>query len=192
MWQVYCLLDRFVRLLPGLIGHGLVELLAQQAQSQPWPGEPDLEGASQALARLQFTYRLDPASLAAGQGGCRFPVYTRPTLLVQIGDQRTSARLTPRQMGDIAASRLSGQQPLRPGLGPEFALAVLWAEAGLARVDRDMEELGRLERLLIRARHAHNTHWQGGPVTHRAHLPNEASKNYGGFKFCDDLSRSSS
>ena len=177
MVQVYCLLDRFVRLLPGLSGQGLVELLAQQATSQPWPGEADLEEASQALARLQFTYRLDPASLAAGQGGCRFQVYTLPTLPMQVGDQRTSALLTPRHMGDIAASRLSGRQPLRPGLGPEFALAVLWAEAGLARVDRDIEELGRLDRLLVRARHAHNTYWQGGPVTHRAHLPNEASKS---------------
>ena len=64
---MYCLLDRFVSLLPGLTGPGLAPFLAQHSQSQPWPDEADLEGATQALVRVQFAYQLDPARLAAGQ-----------------------------------------------------------------------------------------------------------------------------
>ena len=44
-------------------------------------------------------------------------------------------------MMEISKSRYSGQHPLRPGLGPEYALAVAWAEGGLMMYARSNKEL---------------------------------------------------
>ena len=57
----------------------------------------------------------------------------------------------------IAESRLSGSAPLRPQIGPEFALAVLWAEAALAKASLELRE--KIERFLNTARLEHNNHW---------------------------------
>ena len=50
-----------------------------------------------------------------------------------ISGVQTAARLTPRQMMIIAERRLTGSSPVRPELGPEYATAILWAEAALGK-----------------------------------------------------------
>ena len=50
-----------------------------------------------------------------------------------ISGVQTAARLTPRQMMIIAERRLTGSSPIRPLLGPEYATAILWAEAALGK-----------------------------------------------------------
>ena len=58
----------------------------------------------------------------------------------------------------IAERRLSGSSPLRPQLGPEYALAILWAEAALGKAG-EVGQRERIERFLNRARLEHNNHW---------------------------------
>ena len=58
----------------------------------------------------------------------------------------------------IAERRLSGSSPLRPGLGPEFALAVIWAEGALARARSEDREA--IERFLSKVRLEHNNNWR--------------------------------
>ena len=55
----------------------------------------------------------------------------------------------------IAERRLSGSSPLRPSLGPEYAVAILWAEGALAKAD----EREDIERFLNTARLQHNNNW---------------------------------
>ena len=57
----------------------------------------------------------------------------------------------------IAERRFSGVSPLRPNIGPEFALAIIWAEAALALAGG--EEREQIERFLNKARLEHNNNW---------------------------------
>ena len=75
-----------------------------------------------------------------------------------ISGQQTEARLGWERMMYIADRRLSGDSPLRPGLGPEYALAILWAEAALSRAG-EVEQRERIERFLNSARLEHNNRW---------------------------------
>ena len=74
-----------------------------------------------------------------------------------ISGVQTAARLTPRQMMIIAERRLTGSSPIRPGLGPEYATAILWAEAALGKALPPHRE--EIERFLNRARLEHNNNW---------------------------------
>ena len=77
-----------------------------------WPSPEDVEGVTQGVARIMFTYNLDPLDMARGL----------------IHGQQTAARLSPTDMFNIAARRYSGQHPIRPGLSREFALAnIRWS-----------------------------------------------------------------
>ena len=152
--QVFCLLERLVRLVPAMTGLP-PPVLALAVQVPNWPAEADWEEAALALARLQFVYQLDPTALAAGR----------------VGSRQTEARLRPAHLATIAELLLSGRAPLRPGLGPQFALAVIWAEAGL-ELEAGAGERGRLERVLGRARALHDTHWVD-PADQRGNYPNE-------------------
>ena len=73
--------------------------------------------------------------------------------------------------------RYSGKLPLRSELGPEYALAVLWAEAALkiAKVEDQRMEITNFLKI---ARVEHNKHWRK-PVMGK--FPNEV------FKRCFDL-----
>ena len=57
----------------------------------------------------------------------------------------------------IAERRLSGSSPLRPSLGPEYAVAILWAEGALAKAGSGERE--DIERFLNTARLQHNNNW---------------------------------
>ena len=83
----------------------------------------------------------------------------------------TQARLTPGQMMDIARRRQSGQQPLRPSLRAEYALAIIWAEAAFSLAE-DEEEREEVERFLELARSLHNNNWID-PAGRRGNFPNE-------------------
>ena len=74
-----------------------------------------------------------------------------------ISGVQTAARLTPRQMMIIAERRLTGSSPVRPELGPEYATAILWAEAALGKALPPHRE--EIERFLNRARLEHNNNW---------------------------------
>lgn len=130
----------------------------------------ELAAVGKALARIQYAYRLDPIDLAWG--------YIRGI--------QTQARLSLDQMLDIGSGRYSGLHPLRTGLGREFALAVEWAEAALARVRREgqpaayglgleIEPTGQEQHILntvIQYSLDHDTHWIS-PVGQKGILPNE-------------------
>merc|ERR1712142_774366 len=81
--------------------------IARIIEMMEMPTMNDLEAASQAVVRIQFAYRLDPVEMAGGR----------------IRGVQTEGRLSGRQMMMIAESRMSGVQPLRPGLGREYAIA---------------------------------------------------------------------
>ena len=83
----------------------------------------------------------------------------------------TQARLTPCQMMDIARRRQSGQQPLRPQLKAEHAIAIIWAEAALSLTE-DEDERIEVEMFLGLARMAHNNDWVN-PAGKRGNFPNE-------------------
>ena len=100
-------------------------------------------------------FRLDPADMARGQ----------------LHGTETQARLTPGQMMDIARRRQSGQQPLRPHLKVEHALAIIWAEAALSLTEDEDERL-EAEMFLGLARMAHNNDWVN-PAGKRGNFPNE-------------------
>ena len=87
--------------------------------------------------------RLDPVHLSQGL----------------IAGVETSARLTRRQLMLIAERRFSGVSPLRPNIGPEYALAIIWAEAALALDGAGGEEREKIERFLNKARMEHNNNW---------------------------------
>ena len=87
--------------------------------------------------------RLDPVEISRGL----------------IAGVETAARLTWRQMMFAAGERLSGQNPLRPGLGPEFALAIIWAEGALALGTAGADHRENIERFLNYVRLEHNNNW---------------------------------
>ena len=92
-----------------------------------------------------FYFSLDPVHLSQGL----------------IAGMETSARLTRRQLMLIAERRFSGVSPLRPNIGPEYALAIIWAEAALAVGPDGVggEEREQIERFLNTARLEHNNNW---------------------------------
>ena len=57
----------------------------------------------------------------------------------------------------IAERRLSGSSPLRPSIGPEYAVAILWAEGALGKAGPGRRE--EIERFLNTARLEHNNNW---------------------------------
>ena len=86
----------------------------------------------------------------------------------------TQARLTARQMMSIAHSRYSGKDPVRPGVGKEFALAIEWAE-GAEEVITDPPgsfAFNYMKEFLNRARIVHDRNWKT-PSGQRGVLPNE-------------------
>ena len=87
--------------------------------------------------------RLDPVEISRGL----------------IAGVETAARLTWRQMMLIAGERLRHDNPLRPGLGPEYALAIIWAEGALAVGTAGAEDRENIERFLNDARLGHNYNW---------------------------------
>merc|ERR1719412_278702 len=70
---------------------------------------------------------------------------------------------------DIARSRYSGRQPLRPSLGAEYAVAVVWAEAAL-QAARAEAERAEVTQFLETARAEHNRRWV---EPRRGNFPNE-------------------
>ena len=127
-----------------------------------WPDSADIEGVTQAVARVMFTYNLDPLDMSRGL----------------IHGHQTSARLSAADMFNIAYTRSTGHHPLRPGLGPEFALSIQWAEAARTRLEmsEDGEKnnhlLETINKFLAQTRHDHDQHWQS-PDTNPGNLPNE-------------------
>ena len=95
-------------------------------------------------SQLSFLYfsSLDPVELSHGL----------------IAGVETTARLTRRQMMLIAERRFSGVSPLRPNIGPEYALAIIWAEAALA-LGPDGAGAEKIQRFLNTARLEHNNNW---------------------------------
>ena len=87
--------------------------------------------------------RLDPVEISRGL----------------IAGVETAARLTWRQMMLIAVARLRQDNPLRPHLGPEYALAIIWAEGALAVGTAGAEDRESIERFLNTARLGHNNNW---------------------------------
>ena len=165
--HAYNLVERLVTHLPVIILElakddtkaVIAEKISHLMKGNEIPNKNDLEGVTQALVRIQFAYRLDPREMASGM----------------IRDVQTEGRLSAHQMMNIAESRVSGHQPLRPGIGKEYALAIEWAEGALALVEDDgsnteMEE--RIKRLLTETKLEHNQHWRS-PVGQRGNYPNE-------------------
>ena len=164
--HVYSLMDRLVMQLPVLrkeleehLGtDNTTESIRTLVEEIEMPEEMDLEGVTQALARIQFTYRLDPVELAGGK----------------IKDTQTEGRLSVKQMMNIAERRISGAQPMRPAIGKEYALAIEWAEGALTMAnevgDKPMGKV--ITRFLQKARLEHNNNWNS-PVGQRGNYPNE-------------------
>ena len=65
--------------------------------------------------------------------------------------------------------RFSGKQPLRSKLGPEYALAVLWAEAAL-KIAKAEDQWIVITNFLENVRVEHNKYWRK-PI--RGNFPNE-------------------
>jgi len=165
--HVYSLVDRLVLQLPEVrkeLGNQekaihLAKNIDTVLGDTEMPDESDLEGVTQALARIQFAYRLDPVELARGR----------------IRGVETEARLSVRQMMKIAEKRFSGAQPLRPAIGKEYALAIEWTEAALTIAKQQHKDKHREEsmiRFLHRARLEHNNNWHS-PAGQRGNYPNE-------------------
>jgi len=165
--HVYSLLDRLVVQLPilrkELLEQHRTATIEERIQSivedMEMPTENDLEGATQAIARIQFAYRLDPVEMAEGL----------------IRGVNTEGRLSVRQMMMIAESRISGAQPMRPHIVKEFALAIEWAEGALTITknkgnDETMEKY--ITKFLKTARIEHNKNWRS-PAGQKGNLPNE-------------------
>ena len=138
------------------IEKGITSILRQGEN----PDASDMEGVTQALARIQFAYRLDPVDMANGV----------------ISGVQTKARLSPIDMINIAMRRNSGMHPIRPGLGREFALAIEWAEAAKIALEKSRKENKHLEdtinSFLDQTKKDHDLHWKG-PEENPGNLPNE-------------------
>ena len=137
---------------------GIERGITQILRHGEYPDHNDIEGVTQALSRVMFTYKLDPLDLANGK----------------ILGMVTSARLSPVDMFNIALRRNSGQNPLRPGLSREFAMSIEWAEAALTLVtntgNKHLED--SIVKFLAQARADHDLYWQP-PSTNPGNLPNE-------------------
>jgi hypothetical protein len=154
--HVYSLMDRLVMQLPllrkELAGQhrtaAIEESIGSLVEEMEMPDENDLEGVTQAIARIQFAYRLDPVELANGK----------------IKEVQTEGKLSVKQMMNIAERRISGRSPLRPAIGKEFALAIEWAEGALtvAKNDEPMEKF--ITKFLQKARLEHNNNWHTAVV----------------------------
>lgn len=165
--HVYSLMDRLVTQL-SVLRKGLSdqhrtatieERIGSIVDEMEMPELNDLEGATQAIARIQFAYQLDPVEMADGQ----------------IKGVKTEAKLSVRQMMNIAESRISGIQPMRPAIAKEYALAIEWAEGALTITqnkadDKPMEKY--IAKFLKSARIEHNINWRS-PVGQKGNLPNE-------------------
>ena len=68
-------------------------------------------------------------------------------------------------------TRYSGRQPLRPSLGAEYAVAVVWAEAAL-QAARAEAERAEVTQFLETARAEHNRRWV---EPRRGNFPNEVT-----------------
>ena len=75
-----------------------------------------------------------------------------------IAGVQTEASISWRQMMDIAEVRLRGSNPIRASLGPEYALAIIWAEGALVKAGPEQRE--EIERFLSAAREHHNYNWK--------------------------------
>ena len=164
--HVYSFLERQVKLLPKLLqelqGEGRIAAIEKRVKmllnSIEMPTELDLEGAAQALARIQFAYRINPIELAEGR----------------IMNVQTKARLSAEQMMDIARRRISGSHPMRPRNGREYALAIEWAEAALEIVKEDGNSIfsDTILEFLQDARAKHDKFWPS-PLGQKGTFPNE-------------------
>jgi len=165
--HMYSLMDRLVIQLPllrtELLDHlGSVDIRERfltHIESIRMPNENDLEVVTQAIARIQFAYRLDPVEMAEGK----------------IQEVQTKGRLSVRQMMNIAEKRISGKQPLRPYIGKEYALAIEWAEGALIlanKTENDDPQVSLIMTFLQKARIEHNNNWQS-PQGQRGNYPNE-------------------
>ena len=169
--HMYSLLDRLVKILPvirkelleqnttAMIDEGLASIVEEVEM----PTENDFQGTIQSIARIQFTYQLDPVDMAEGiiQG-----VYTE-------------GRLSVRQMMMIAESRIGGLYPLRTVTGTllpkEYALAIEWAEGALTITKTKEDEKpmkNYVTKFLKAARILHNNNWMS-PAMQEGALPNE-------------------
>ena len=157
--HVYALVERMVLLLPSIkkeLNNQKIEKLVEDVEL---PEDGDLEGVTQAIARIQFAYQLDPVDMAYGR----------------IRGVQTEARLSARQMMNIAQRRISGLHPMRPSVGKEYALAIEWAEGALNLMMQNENEKrleDRITRFLNKARLDHNNNWNS-PVGQRGNYPNE-------------------
>lgn len=162
---MYSLMDRLVIQLPilrkELVDHigpmDIIEKIKTLIYSMWLPNENDLEGVSQALARIQFVYQLDPVEMAKGK----------------IKEVQTNGRLSVRQMMNIAEEKLNGKNPIRPFIGKEYALAIEWAEGALTlEKANDEPQVSMITTFLRIARRGHNNNWQS-PKGQRGNYPNE-------------------
>ena len=124
------------------------------------PDAEDMEGVTQAVARIQFVYRLNPVDLAKGL----------------INGVQTKARLSSVDMINIAMRRNYGMTPIRPGIGREFALAIEWAEGAQTVLEKSKEKNKHLEdtirSFLNQTRIDHDKYWKA-PEENPGNLPNE-------------------
>ena len=88
--------------------------------------------------------------------------------------RRTSARLNSDQMMAIAHTCYSGDHPIRPGVGKQYALAIEWAEAAQKMSEAKQGSFAHnyMVEFLRRVRLVHDRNWRT-PVGHRGVLPNE-------------------
>jgi len=114
------------------------------------PTKEDLVEASQAVARIQFVYRLDPVEMAEGI----------------IKGVQTEGKLSGTQMMMIALNCINED---------EFALAIEWAEAA-SEVTKNRGDDKLTENQIIKflefARTEHNKYWES-PLEERGNYPNE-------------------
>jgi len=157
--HVFNLMDRLVNLIPRILEGmtdpvDLEEIKGILDGIPLYPEIPDLVESTQALMRIQFAYKLDPVDLSNGL----------------IAGVQTEASISWRQMMYIADVRLKGSHPLRASLGPEYALAIIWAEGALTKAGPEHRE--DIERFLEAARGHHNFNWRS-PAGHHGNYPNE-------------------
>ena len=75
-----------------------------------------------------------------------------------IAGVQTEASISWSQMMYIAEVGLLGSWRLRDSLGPEYALAIIWAEGALVKAGPEQRE--ETERFLNKARIEHNNFWR--------------------------------
>ena len=139
---------------------GIERGITQILRHGEYPDGQDMEGVTQSVSRVMFTYKLDPLDLANGK----------------IYGKQTEARLSPVDMFNIAIRHNSGQYPLRPGLSREFAVSIEWAEAALAAAEASTDQnkhlIDAINNFLDQVRADHDKYWQA-PGSNPGNLPNE-------------------